>query len=81
MFENLYRKIKRAQLRYYIKFIVRPSKRKYAHLKKVSVKEYKSTVKKEIMRVVFMHYLIPITIILVLSVNAIIYWIRVGFGI
>lgn len=81
MFKKLYRKIKRKQLRYYIKFIVRPSKRKYAHLKKVSVKEYKSTVKTEIMRVVFMHYLVPLTIILVLSLNAIIYWIRVGFGI
>ena len=77
---NLLKNIKSVIINYKKKYVLRPIERKHANLKEIDEEKYNETIKSEYMKVVFMHYFIPIVIIICLSFYAIIYWFKILFG-
>ncbi|WP_301092740.1 hypothetical protein [Thomasclavelia cocleata] len=77
---NLLKNIKSLIINYKKKYVLRPIERKHANLKEIDEEKYNETIKSEYMKVVFMHYFIPIVIIICLSFYAIIYWFKILFG-
>lgn len=78
--KNLLKNIKSLIINYKKKYVLRPIERKHANLKEIDEDKYNETIKSEYMKVVFMHYFIPIVIIICLSFYAIIYWFKILFG-
>lgn len=77
---NLLKNIKSLIINYKKKYVLRPIERKHANLKEIDEEKYNETIKSEYMKVVFMHYFIPIVIIICLSFYAIIYWFKILVG-
>lgn len=78
--KNLLKNIKSLIINYKKNYVLRPIERKHANLKEIDEDKYNETIKSEYMKVVFMHYFIPIVIIICLSFYAIIYWFKILFG-
>lgn len=80
MIKKIIGKTKKFIKNYVKKYVIHPLEIKHANLKEIDEEKYHETIRTEYMKVVFMHYFIPIVIIICLSFYAMIYWFKILFG-